>query len=256
MDPRATTADVYDLSPVFPDDIPFYLEHLPGPDAAVLELGCGTGRVSASLAAKATFVHGVDLSPAMITRCETRFREAGLSPDQARATVGDITNLRLERRFDFVVAPFRVVQNLTTDSQIAGIFATIRTHLTPAGSCILNVFRPYADPATLQDVWSTPGESVDWERVLPDGTRLVCSVRRAGASANPLIIYPDLIYRRYQGNVVVDEAVSSIAMRCWYPEQFVALVRHEGFRVTGQWGGYAGEQYGSGPELIVAFTDA
>ena len=255
MDSRASTAALYDLSPGFPADIPFYVQHLPGPDAAVLELGCGTGRVAASLAPKAAFFHGVDLSPAMITRCETRFRQLGFSPVQAQATVGDITDLRLGRRFDLVLAPFRVVQNLTTDAQVAGLFATIRAHLAPAGTCILNVFRPYADAETLQRVWSTPDEAVDWERVLPDG-RLVCSVRRAGVSVDPLVLYPDLVYRRYQGNVMVDEVVSSIAMRCWYPEEFVASVRHAGFRVTGQWGGYAGEPYGSGPELIVAFADA
>ena len=31
--------------------------------------------------------------------------------------------------------------------------------------------------------------------------------------------------------------------------------RQYGFRVTGKWGGYAGESYGTGPDLVVAFKD-
>jgi hypothetical protein len=38
------------------------------------------------------------------------------------------------------------------------------------------------------------------------------------------VLYPELVYRR--------------------------------FRVAEKWGGYQGEVYGSGPELVVAFTEA
>ena len=69
-----------------------------------------------------------------------------------------------------------------------------------------------------------------------------------------MVLYPELIYRRYHGKALVDEAVLKIAMRCYYPEEFLRLVEDHGFRVTGQWGGYAGEMYGDGGELVVAFT--
>jgi hypothetical protein len=52
----------------------------------------------------------------------------------------------------------------------------------------------------------------------------------------------------------VDEAVLKIAMRCYYPEKFVQLIVNQGFRVCQQWGGYEGEPYGQGSELVVQFT--
>jgi hypothetical protein len=71
---------------------------------------------------------------------------------------------------------------------------------------------------------------------------------------NPLVVFAELIYRRYEGDQLVEEAVQPIPMRCWYLDEFLTLITGQGFRVTGCWGGYAGEAYGEGPELVVAFT--
>jgi SAM-dependent methyltransferase len=255
MDPRAATAAYYDLEPAFPTDIPFYLGQLRSPTDTVLELGCGTGRVSVALAPQASFLQGVDLSPAMIEQCRRRLRDAAIGDKRATVTVGDISDLQLGRRFDLVIAPYRVFQNLTTEAQITGLFATLRAHLASGGRAILNTFRPYDDPPTLVAKWSNSQEDLDWERPV-EGGRVTCSVRRSGVSADPLVLYPDLIYRRYRGEVLVEEAVSQIAMRCWYPEELVTRVEREGFAVIQRWGGYAGELYGEGSELIIAFTDA
>jgi hypothetical protein len=43
-------------------------------------------------------------------------------------------------------------------------------------------------------------------------------------------------------------------MRCYYPDEFVQLIANQGFRVLQKWGGYNGESYGQGSELIVQFT--
>jgi SAM-dependent methyltransferase len=255
MDSRAATAAYYDLAPDFPADIPFYLEQVRSPADTILELGCGTGRVTVALAPRVALLHGVDLSPAMVERCRTRLRDAGIDPARAATTVADITSLHLGRRFGLVIAPYRVFQNLTTEAQVAGLFATIRAHLAPGGRAILNAFRPYAAPPILLAQWSTAQEDLDWERPAEEG-RVTCSVRRAGVSIDPLVLYPDLIYRRYRGEVLVEEAVSRIPMRCWYPDQLAARIGQEGFRILQRWGGYTGEAYGAGPELIIAFTDA
>jgi len=50
-DIRAEAAQYYDANPTIPDDRAFYTARLPSVDAAVLELGCGTGRVLLPLAA-------------------------------------------------------------------------------------------------------------------------------------------------------------------------------------------------------------
>ena len=67
-------------------------------------------------------------------------------------------------------------------------------------------------------------------------------------------LYPELVYRQYEGEVLTDETVLRIAMRCYYPEEFAQLIRSHGFKSVARWGGYAGEPYEEGPELVIQFT--
>jgi SAM-dependent methyltransferase len=205
------------------------------------------------LAEKCGYIHGLDLSEAMVAVCRRKLAAAGIAPTKAQVEVQDITNFALNQTFDLIIAPYRVLQNLETDAAVTGLFRCIRQHLTPGGSCILNVFRPYADPETLRREWCTEQETLEWE-VAVEGERVTCHDRRPRMDPEKMILYPELIYRRYRGEALIDEAVLKIAMRCYYPEGFVQLILTQGFRVLQQWGGYCGEPYGQGSELVVQFT--
>ena len=251
-DTRAQAAKYYDLSPDTPADVPFYRGLIPSPEARVLELGCGTGRVLVSIVEGCGYIHGLDLSEAMVAVCRRKLKAAGIAATKAQVEVKDITNFALHQRFDLIIAPYRVLQNLDTDSSVAGLFRCIRRHLTPGGSCILNVFCPYGDPETLRREWCTEQEKLCWE-VAVQGGHVTCHDRRPRMSPDRMVLYPELIYRRYQGEALVEEATLKIAMRCYYPEEFVQLIIKQGFWVLQQWGGYEGEPYGQGSELVVQF---
>ena len=66
---RAVAAQYYDLNPTIPDDRSFYKALIPSPDASVLELGCGTGRVLPPLVEVCGDVHGIDRSEGMLALC-------------------------------------------------------------------------------------------------------------------------------------------------------------------------------------------
>jgi cyclopropane fatty-acyl-phospholipid synthase-like methyltransferase len=158
IDTRARAAQYYDLSPDTPADVPFYRSLIPSPEARILELGCGTGRVLVSLAEGCGYIHGLDLSEAMIAICRRKLEAAGITATKARVEVKDITNFALNQTFDLIIAPYRVLQNLETDAAVTGLFRCVRQHLTPGGSCILNVFHPHSDPERLRREWCTePG---------------------------------------------------------------------------------------------------
>lgn len=253
-DLRAEVAKYYDLQPMRFDDVPFYVAQLPSPDAQVLELGCGTGRVLIPLAAHCQSILGIDASEAMLNVAREKLQAAGHPPLKACVEPGDITDLELGETFDYIIAPFRVMQNLATDAEVDGLFSTIGRHLAPGGTCILNVFRPFLERERFIREWITPSEQLDFEAEV-EGGRLTRHHTRPRLQTDPLVVFPELIYRRYEGDRLVEKAVQPIPMRCWYPEEFKALITRHGFRITGCWGGYAGEAYGEGPELVVAFTN-
>ncbi len=252
IDLRAEAARYYDLNPNVFDDIPFYIDRLPSPEARVLELGCGTGRVSIPLAQACAYLHGLDLSEAMLDLCREKIAKAGLGPERIAVEHGDITDYKLGMRFDLIIAPFRVIQNLETDAQLAGLFRCIQEHLTPTGRCILNVFLPNRPREELLKVWGTDEENLAWE-IEQEGERMTCHDVRRRLVEDPLVLYPELIYRRWRGDNLLEEVALPIPMRCFYPDEFLDLIRSAGFTITGSWGGYAGEPYGRGKELIVEF---
>ncbi len=255
IDIRSEAARYYDLNPHVPNDVPFYKNLISSPDTRVLELGCGTGRVLLSLSEFCSYIYGMDVSEAMISICQKKLKDAGISAHQARVEVGNITNFDLGQTFDLIIAPFRVFQNLETNSEVSGLFRCVRQHLAPDGTCILNVFRPFLEPDALRREWCTDDENLQWEIML-EGERITCHDRRSRMNSSNLTLYPELIYRRYAGNELKDETVLKIVMRCYYPRQLERIIIDHGFRISNKWGGYAGEIWGEGPELVVQFADA
>ena len=252
IDIRSAAAKYYDFNPDFPQDVPFYQALVPAPIATVLELGCGTGRVTIPLASRCRFIHGIDLSAAMIALCHDKLKKANLTPEKATVTEGDITNFDLGQRFDLIIAPFRVVQNLETDAELEGLFRCIGRHLAPGGTAVLNAFKPYYAPDELRQRWVVSGEHLEWEVLLEDG-KVACYDRRLRVDERHWVLYPDLIYRRYEGPVLAEEVVLHLVMRCYSPETFEALIVEHGFRIVNRWGGYESEAYGEGPELVLQF---
>jgi SAM-dependent methyltransferase len=251
-DIRSAAAKFYDLNPNVPQDVPFYQARIPSPMASILELGCGTGRVTIPLASHCRFIRGIDLSPAMIGLCRDKLSRANLPPGKVVVTTGDITDFDLGERFDLIIAPYRVLQNLETDTELSGLFNCIRKHLSPGGTCILNVFRPRMAANELRERWVVPGEQLDWE-IPYEGGIVACYDRRLRIDVQHLVLYPDLVYRRYQGNMLMEEVVLNLVMRCYYPETFDELITGHGFQIMNRWGGYEGEAYEEGLELVVQF---
>ena len=252
VDIRTEAAKYYDSDPSFLNDIPFYQKLIPSPNISILELGCGTGRVTLSLVSYCQYIHGIDISPAMISICREKLVKAGIPRTKAQVIEGDISDFDLGQTFDLIIAPFRVLQNLETDQEVDGLFRCIHRHLTPNGTCILNVFRPYLEPEDLRKKWTTTEEELDWE-VSIQGGKLACYDRRARIDADKLILYPELIYRRYEGEILAEERVLKIVMRCYYPNTFKKLILEHGYTILNHWGGYEGEVYGQGPELVIQF---
>jgi SAM-dependent methyltransferase len=251
-DVRSAAAKYYDLNPSLPQDIPFYKARIPSNQAQLLELGCGTGRVLVPLTHDCAYIHGLDASLAMIDICREKLRKANISPTRASVALENITSFNLNRTFDLIIAPFRVFQNLETDRQIEGLFSSIRKHLAPHGTCILNVFQPNRPPEVMRREWCTESETLTWEIAIED-RRVTSHDRRRRIDPDKLVLYPELVYRTYQRGDLVEEVVLQIPMRCHYPMEFEKLITNNGFTIKAHWGGYGGEPYGQGSELIVQF---
>ena len=259
-DYRLSAVEYYDKFGVPPPvDIEFYRSFVTK-TTRLLELGCGTGRVLVPLAGVAGYVHGLDHSPAMLALCRKKLEAAEIGAGRPVVEVGDITSFDLTGRlpkFDLITAPFRVMQNLETDQQIAGLMRCIKRHLSSDGEAILNTYHPRFAPDKLKAIWDTwDGREPAWTEPEGDGTVSLtenCTRYRD----NPLTVFPKLTYRRYDAQgTQVGESVLDFAMRVWYPDELLNMIESHEFAVTKRFGGYEGEPWGEARELVVVFRHA
>jgi len=137
--------DVYDLQyETYRDDVPFYTGLAMDEGNPVLELGCGTGRLTDALARAGADVTGLELSEDMLAHARTRL--------EGRATLlhGDMRQPQLsflqDASFRLVLAPFNVLMHLDTlddqDAALAGAFSL----LEPGGLLALDLYVPDFGP--------------------------------------------------------------------------------------------------------------
>jgi SAM-dependent methyltransferase len=220
---RSFSARFYDYNPNIPDDIPFYINQIRSTDQSILELGCGTGRVLLPLSDHCGYIHGIDKSDDMISICRDKLNIAGIPKTKAQSEVADITSFNLGKKFDLIIAPFRVLQNLETEKKIGGLFEGVRSHLKDKGSCIINTFRSFGSRDEIIRSWPSSDETIDWEVPYENG-KLTCSNRKARIDTTNMILYPELIYRIYKENIMVKEVRLQIAMKCYWHEELINLI--------------------------------
>ena len=141
-------AGVYDsIYAYVREDIPFYVREAARSGGTVLELGCGTGRVTLPIARSGVDVVGLDNSEGMLeqARGKARLLEDGHGGIDLRA--GDMRDFSLGRTFPLVIIPFRGFLALLSVEDQVRCLAGIREHLEPGGRLIFNVFTP--DPQML-----------------------------------------------------------------------------------------------------------
>lgn len=132
-------AELYDVAvPDWPGEIDFY-RSFTGPIAAtggaVLEVACGTGRVTLQLAQSGLCITGVDLSLPMLDIA--RRKSDGFL--NVRFIEGDMRTFDLGETFQLIIIPGHSFQfMLTPDDQLACL-ANLKRHLAPGGTLIIHL---------------------------------------------------------------------------------------------------------------------
>jgi SAM-dependent methyltransferase len=130
LTPDGCSVEVYKRLP--PDGDPERAHAVAGPGAAVLDLGCGVGRVADPLVRLGHRVVAVDESPEMLAQVRA-----------AEPVLARIQGLDLGRRFDLVLLASHLA-NVPGRAARAELFGTCRRHLVDGGTLLFE--------------WSTP----DW----------------------------------------------------------------------------------------------
>ncbi|MFW9919435.1 MAG: class I SAM-dependent methyltransferase [Candidatus Thorarchaeota archaeon] len=121
-------------------DLDFYRSMADSVEGSILELACGTGRVTLELAKRGHEIVGLDATEAMLSIARSKAQALG-ADILARVTFisGNISDFKLNRTFDLIIIPSSFKFNLTTEEQLSCL-RSIKDHLSPEGLFILDHF--------------------------------------------------------------------------------------------------------------------
>jgi SAM-dependent methyltransferase len=157
----------------------------------VLELGCGTGRITLPLAQLGFDVVGLDNQPEMLQKAEERRRHA---PSEIRQRLqfiaGDMRTWSAGSDFDLILIPASSITHvLSLEDQLA-VWKTCHDNLRPGGRLLVEATMP--NMASFADSFGVPPRTpveIDIDNIdESDGTRLIRgkTTRSISATSNAL----------------------------------------------------------------------
>ncbi len=233
-------ANIYDGLNTFLSDLPFYKNWLPkNRDAKILELCCGTGRLTIPIAKDGYNICGVDYTSSMLEQANAKASEAGLKIDFIEA---DIRALNLQERFDLIFIPFNSIHHLYKKEDLFKALDVVRNHLKDGGLFLLDCFNPNIQ-------YIVEGEK-EQKQIAAYAT----------ADGREVLIKQTMRYEnktqinRIEWHYYINGEFNSIQncdMRMFFPQELDSYLEWAGFNIIHKFGGFEDEAFNDNSEKQV-----
>lgn len=218
-------------------------------ETSVLELACGTGRVSLPLAQAGFEIAGLDLSDAMLSIFSEKLeRESASTSERVSLYLGNMADFQLPRSpYDLIIIPFRGFQALTETPEALSALNCIKRHLAPQGLCIIDLFAVAPFNRWLDDYQ----ERVEWRRKEPrSGDEIVRARIAGGCDTRKQLIHPTTVYYIHRRDGRTDRIEDRFSLRYYFQHQMETLLVASGLEIIEEFGDYLGAPIGAGAEQL------
>lgn len=219
------TARYYDPFADRPDEI-LYLEFAKRFGSPILELACGTGRITLLLAEAGYDITGIEITHEMLEVAREKLKQL---PQDVQTRVsfnqGDMTNFQLDKKFPMIIIPWAFKYLLTTEDQLACL-RQVREHLTDDGVFILDLYPREIIEKTGTESYTVEIDGVTITKTYTYSTDVIAQVRHTDVTVE--ILYPDGKTERVETEVDI-----ALVM----PREAELLVRTAGLEILEDYGG-------------------
>lgn len=235
-------AEFYDaLHRGTPGDLEHYKLHC-AQASSLLELGCGSGRVLAALAAPSRSCTGVDIHPGLLSLAKERLVQA----PRTQLIEQDMLQLDLRTKFDRIVLPFCGIYCVETQSELDSLLAGVAAHLKPGGRFILDTYNADLfhqdddDPDQAQ-------EPHEHEQIEVRGVRYqVFEQSRWDRSQQRILV--SYLHAAHDPDAaknagLADEVVAELLHRYWLSEQLQESASRAGLALSDSYGDFEGSPW-------------
>jgi SAM-dependent methyltransferase len=233
-------AQLYEVYvPDWPGELDFYRQlmlHSPLKDSGVLEIACGTGRVTVRLAQQGVKMTGLDLSPDQLDMA--RYRSHGLATIEW--VCGDMRTFDLGATFGFVIIPAHSFQFMNTPDDQMQCLTRIRRHLVSDGVLVIHLDH--------QDIGWLAGLIEQKERVYTRGRLLTHpstgqQFRAAKAWSFDRSTQTATVHLQWEeidatGSAIEVWAMEPMHMHCIFPFEMEHVLGRVGFSIEAVYGDF------------------
>lgn len=229
----------------------------------VLELACGTGRLSvplalAGLSAREDFeLVGLDSSEPFLARAR---EQVDAQPEAVRAAVrfqlGDMRDFALEGTFDLIAMPFNALAYLYNAHDQLAALTTARRHLAADGRLAFDLLAPRLDYLA-EAVRPFPPVRLDVDfRLQRAGIErfLRSCVDRYDAATQTLT--STFLYDIHRSEGAVERRIHDVLWHMYFPAELDLLLAKAGFEPVVRQGGWNGEPWDSSSRRYVFVCSA
>jgi SAM-dependent methyltransferase len=227
------------------DDISFYCRLSERLGAkTILELGCGTGRITfplAELGSRADIaVTGLDSEAQMLAKAQAHLEEV---PPEVRKrltlTKGDMQAWKSDSQFDLILVPCASLSHILALNDQLAIWRTAYNNLRTDGRFVVEVAMPSL--ATFADSFSRPPRvlmetDLDVENK-DDRTRLLRhkTTQYQGHEQRASIRF---MYEKIRNGRSVERYIDDFQSHVYFPRELELIFLHSGFRIDTVYGDY------------------
>lgn len=230
-------ANIYDGLNTFLSDLRFYKKWLPkNKEAKILELCCGTGRLTVPIAKAGYNICGVDYTSSMLEQAKVKASEAGLEINFIEA---DIRSLNLQEKFDFIFIPFNSIHHLYKNEDLFKAFNGVKNHLKEGGLFLLDCFNPNIQ-------YIVEGEKEQRkiaEYTTEDGRAVLIKQTMRYESATQI--------NRIEWHYFINgefHSIQNLDMRLFFPQELDSYLEGAGFEIIHKFGSFEEERFANKSE--------
>lgn len=221
----------------------FWLDLIGKYGGPVLELGCGTGKLTIPIAEAGYEVAGIDLSEPMLNFAREKVQG---KPLPVVFHLSDMVDFSMEKHYKTILLPSNNLAHLGSFQDAMRCFARVQQHLEDGGVLIIDAFVP-----SLQ-ILSRDPENIDVlsEYDDPDGGGTIRLEAKATYECDTQVRRVVTTQRLPNGKVVEGH----LNMKMYFPQELEALLYCSGFEVIEKYGNYNKAPFSSASprQLIVA----
>ncbi|MFD2588189.1 class I SAM-dependent methyltransferase [Croceitalea marina] len=213
-------------------DLPFYSRWLEKKkDGRILELCCGTGRLTIPLAKEGYNIVGVDNSVTMLEQAQIKADEIDAS---IKFIESDMRFLDLPEVYDTIFIPFNSIHHLYDNQDFFRVMTNVKKNLKKDGYFLFDCFNPNIKYI----VQSETEEKIIAEYVTKDGREVIIKQTMVYESNTQI----NRIKWHYFINGEFDSA-QNMDMRMFFPQELDQYLNTCGFEILHKFGGFNEETF-------------